>query len=225
MKPADYRAGGRNAAIRFAVGECSLGSILVARSGRGVCAILLGDDPAALVRDLEDRFPHAELSGGDAGFEDLVSRSSASSRRRRWVSTCRSTSAARLSRNASGGAVRDPGGARPRPTPKSPGASVRRNQCAPSRRPGRQQDRGRDSCRSRRAQRRRPFRLPLGRGTQARAAGSRGRWRKPGSRNLEFLRSVPEPRRHRLHAEARARPQRGSWPAVPVGACWCSRAP
>ena len=62
------------AEIRFAVGECSLGSILVARSERGVCAILLGDDPDALARDLQDRFPRAELIGGDAGFEELVAK-------------------------------------------------------------------------------------------------------------------------------------------------------
>jgi AraC family transcriptional regulator, regulatory protein of adaptative response / methylated-DNA-[protein]-cysteine methyltransferase len=72
MKPSSFRAGGARAAIRFAVGECSLGSILVAASARGVCAILLGDDPAALARDLEDRFPNAELIGGDAEFERLV---------------------------------------------------------------------------------------------------------------------------------------------------------
>jgi AraC family transcriptional regulator, regulatory protein of adaptative response / methylated-DNA-[protein]-cysteine methyltransferase len=74
MKPSDYRAGGANASIRFAIGECSLGSILVAQSERGVCAILLGDDPEALVRDLQDRFPQAQLSGGDADFEALVAR-------------------------------------------------------------------------------------------------------------------------------------------------------
>lgn len=72
MTPSDYRAGGVNTVIRFAVGECSLGSILVAQTERGVCAILLGDDPAALVQDLQDRFTHAELVGGDAGFEALV---------------------------------------------------------------------------------------------------------------------------------------------------------
>ena len=43
------------------------GSILVAASERGVCAILLGDDPDALARDLQDRFPRAQLIGGDAG--------------------------------------------------------------------------------------------------------------------------------------------------------------
>ena len=74
MTPTDYRAGGANTGIRFAIGECSLGSILVARSERGVCAILMGDDPDALARDLQDRFPHARLIGGDAGFEELVAK-------------------------------------------------------------------------------------------------------------------------------------------------------
>lgn len=74
MTPTVYRAGGANTAIHFALGECSLGSILVARSELGVCAILLGDDPEALARDLQNRFPHAELIGGDPGFEQVVAR-------------------------------------------------------------------------------------------------------------------------------------------------------
>jgi AraC family transcriptional regulator of adaptative response/methylated-DNA-[protein]-cysteine methyltransferase len=74
MKPSDYRAGGTNTAIRFAVGECALGSILVAQSERGVCAILLGDEPGALLHELEDRFPKAQLIGGDAEFETLVAK-------------------------------------------------------------------------------------------------------------------------------------------------------
>jgi AraC family transcriptional regulator of adaptative response/methylated-DNA-[protein]-cysteine methyltransferase len=69
MTPSDFRAGGTGASIRFAVGECSLGSILVAASGKGICAILLGDDANALARDLQDRFPKANLIGGDAEFE------------------------------------------------------------------------------------------------------------------------------------------------------------
>lgn len=72
MTPRRFRAGGAGASIRFAVGQCSLGSVLVAATEKGVCAILLGDDPAALVRNLEDRFPHAQLLGGDAEFEQLV---------------------------------------------------------------------------------------------------------------------------------------------------------
>jgi AraC family transcriptional regulator of adaptative response/methylated-DNA-[protein]-cysteine methyltransferase len=72
MTPTDYRAGGAETEIRFAVGECSLGSILVAQSARGVCAILLGDEPDTLVRDLQDRFPRATFIGGDAAFERTV---------------------------------------------------------------------------------------------------------------------------------------------------------
>jgi len=74
MTPTDYRAGGANNAIRFAIGECSLGSILVAASARGVCTILIGDDPDDLAHDLQDRFPRAELIGGDAEFEQLVAK-------------------------------------------------------------------------------------------------------------------------------------------------------
>jgi len=72
MTPSAYRRGGQDSVIRFAVGECSLGSILVAATDRGVCAIQLGDDPDALVRDLQDRFPKARLIGADPDFEQLV---------------------------------------------------------------------------------------------------------------------------------------------------------
>lgn len=74
MPPRDFRAGGPGADIRFAIGQCSLGAILVAATERGVCAISLGDDPDALLRDLQDRFPKAKLIGGDAAFEQLVAR-------------------------------------------------------------------------------------------------------------------------------------------------------
>jgi AraC family transcriptional regulator of adaptative response/methylated-DNA-[protein]-cysteine methyltransferase len=74
MTPSDYRAGGARVEIRFAVGECSLGSILVAQSAKGVCAILLGDDPDLLARDLQDRFPRANLIGADADFEKLIAK-------------------------------------------------------------------------------------------------------------------------------------------------------
>ena len=74
MTPSKYRAGGAQTDIRFAVGECSLGSILVAQSDRGICAILLGDDPDLLARELQDRFPKANLIGGDASFEGLVAK-------------------------------------------------------------------------------------------------------------------------------------------------------
>ena len=72
MTPAAFRAGGDGATIRFAVGECSLGSILVGATGRGVCAILLGNDPDLLLRDLQEHFPNAHLIGGDEAFDRLV---------------------------------------------------------------------------------------------------------------------------------------------------------
>lgn len=72
MTPTSYRRGGAGEKIRFAVGICSLGSILVAATERGVCAILLGDDPDLLLRDLQDRFPRAELIGCDPAFEATV---------------------------------------------------------------------------------------------------------------------------------------------------------
>jgi AraC family transcriptional regulator of adaptative response/methylated-DNA-[protein]-cysteine methyltransferase len=74
MKPTEFKAGGDGATIRFAAGECSLGSILVAASDLGICSIAIGDDPHTLVRELQDRFPNAELIGGDKQFERMVAR-------------------------------------------------------------------------------------------------------------------------------------------------------
>ena len=72
MTPSRYRAGGAAQNIRFAIGQCSLGAILVAQSDRGICAILLDDEADTLARDLQDRFAHAHLIGGDAAFEALL---------------------------------------------------------------------------------------------------------------------------------------------------------
>ena len=74
MTPTQYRAGGANEEIRFAVGETSLGAILVASSKKGVASILLGTDPDTLVRNLQDRFPKARLIGADGDYEALVAR-------------------------------------------------------------------------------------------------------------------------------------------------------
>jgi AraC family transcriptional regulator, regulatory protein of adaptative response / methylated-DNA-[protein]-cysteine methyltransferase len=62
MTPSRYRKGGLNTVIRFAVGTCSLGPILVARSELGVCAILFGDGAE---EELRARFPKATLVRGD----------------------------------------------------------------------------------------------------------------------------------------------------------------
>ncbi|WCS28232.1 bifunctional DNA-binding transcriptional regulator/O6-methylguanine-DNA methyltransferase Ada [Methylobacterium sp. NMS14P] len=74
MAPAAYRMGGAGLRIRFGIGACSLGAILVAATEAGVCAILLGDAPEPLLRDLQDRFPAAEIEGGDPAFEGWMAR-------------------------------------------------------------------------------------------------------------------------------------------------------
>jgi AraC family transcriptional regulator of adaptative response/methylated-DNA-[protein]-cysteine methyltransferase len=74
MTPTQYRSGGANEDIRFAVGQCSLGAILVASSKKGVASILIGSDPGELVRNLQDRFPKAKLIGADNDYEALVAR-------------------------------------------------------------------------------------------------------------------------------------------------------
>lgn len=74
MTPTQYRAGGANEEIKFAIGQSHLGAILVASSSRGVASILLGDDPDELVRNLQDRFPKAHLIGMDREYEALVAR-------------------------------------------------------------------------------------------------------------------------------------------------------
>ena len=74
MSPTHFRSGGAEEVLTFAIGQCSLGAILVASSAKGVAAILLGDDPQALLRDLEDRFPRARLVGGDTAYEQWMAR-------------------------------------------------------------------------------------------------------------------------------------------------------
>ncbi len=74
MTPTAFKAGGLGTAIRFAIGACSLGAILVAATDKGICAILMGDDPDALARDLQDRFPQAELRGAEPDFEQVVAK-------------------------------------------------------------------------------------------------------------------------------------------------------
>ena len=72
MTPKVWRAGGGGMKIYFALAICSLGNVLVAQSPMGICAIFLGDDPEQLLQDLQDKFPQAELIGGDAEFEQLI---------------------------------------------------------------------------------------------------------------------------------------------------------
>jgi AraC family transcriptional regulator of adaptative response/methylated-DNA-[protein]-cysteine methyltransferase len=74
MTPTTFQGGGTNTTIHFAIGESSLGPILVAKSDRGVCAVLIGDNPEDLVKDLQDRFPKANLVGDESGYEEMVAK-------------------------------------------------------------------------------------------------------------------------------------------------------
>lgn len=74
MTASQFKTGGDAVQIRFALGECSLGAILVAATERGVCAIALGDEPEALLNELQEQFPRAEFVGADPAFEALVAR-------------------------------------------------------------------------------------------------------------------------------------------------------
>ena len=91
MTPSHYRAGGAQTDIRFAVGECSLGSILVAQSERGICAILLGDDPDDAGARFTGPFPAGQADRrGRRVRAARRARWSVLSKRRRWDSICRS---------------------------------------------------------------------------------------------------------------------------------------
>ena len=74
MTPSQFRAGGADAEIKFAIGASSLGLVLIAASDKGVCAISFGDDPDGLARDLKKQFPRARLVGGDPAFEQLAAK-------------------------------------------------------------------------------------------------------------------------------------------------------
>lgn len=72
MPAKHYQQGGDKQTIYFSVGDTTLGAVVMARTDKGVCHIALGDSPEALLEELQDKFPKAELVGGDAAFEKLT---------------------------------------------------------------------------------------------------------------------------------------------------------
>jgi AraC family transcriptional regulator, regulatory protein of adaptative response / methylated-DNA-[protein]-cysteine methyltransferase len=61
MDARDYRARGKGQVIRFSSFRSPLGTVLVAATRKGLCAVKLGDDAATLERLLADEFSAAEL--------------------------------------------------------------------------------------------------------------------------------------------------------------------
>ena len=128
MTPSSYRAGGTDTEIRFAIGECSLGSILVARSDRGICAIMLGDDPGKLVRDLQDKFPHAKPDWRRCDFEQLVAKSGRIYRSTgHWPGSAAGCARHRISAARVEGVAGNSRRARPQAMPTSRSVSVSRS--------------------------------------------------------------------------------------------------
>lgn len=74
MRPARFKAGGSGETIQHAWGESSLGGVLVAATGTGICAIMLGDDRVALLEALRSQFSRAVLVPGDLAFGAWVAR-------------------------------------------------------------------------------------------------------------------------------------------------------
>lgn len=74
MTPQNFREGGKDAEIAFGTRACSLGTILVGATAKGICAIAFGDDPAALEADLHRRFPNATITPGGSAFQALLAR-------------------------------------------------------------------------------------------------------------------------------------------------------
>jgi AraC family transcriptional regulator of adaptative response/methylated-DNA-[protein]-cysteine methyltransferase len=72
MTPTQFRDQGAGLRIRFALGQCALGALLVAATDKGICEIALGNDPQVLLQDFQDRYARARLVGGDDEFERWV---------------------------------------------------------------------------------------------------------------------------------------------------------
>ncbi len=61
MAPGKFRAGGKDAEIGYAIGESSLGQVLIAATERGLCSVILGDSESQLTRELRTQFPAAKI--------------------------------------------------------------------------------------------------------------------------------------------------------------------
>jgi AraC family transcriptional regulator, regulatory protein of adaptative response / methylated-DNA-[protein]-cysteine methyltransferase len=71
MRPERFRKGGLGEQICFLVTNCPLGKMLVAATARGLCAVTLGDDAAAMERELRERFTAANIQAASMDNERL----------------------------------------------------------------------------------------------------------------------------------------------------------
>jgi len=73
MPPTRYRDGAAGVVIRYTTLTCPLGRVLVAATARGLCAVNIGDDDAALLDNLRAEFPRAQITRVDAGRDEWLS--------------------------------------------------------------------------------------------------------------------------------------------------------
>lgn len=74
LAPQRPRQGNPSETLVYALASSTIGLVLAAWSDRGVCAILLGDDPSHLTADLQARFPSARLVESAADLDRLTSK-------------------------------------------------------------------------------------------------------------------------------------------------------
>jgi AraC family transcriptional regulator of adaptative response/methylated-DNA-[protein]-cysteine methyltransferase len=72
MSPTRFRDRGLNESIRFATAPCPLGILLVAATERGVCSVMLGDEPATLEQLLRQQFRAADIVPDATGMAERV---------------------------------------------------------------------------------------------------------------------------------------------------------
>ncbi len=74
MSPARRRQQGVGERLRYTIAPCPLGQVLLASSDKGVCALLLADEPDVLRDELQQRFAAAQLEEDAAGLHDWLQR-------------------------------------------------------------------------------------------------------------------------------------------------------
>lgn len=66
MNPSEYRRGGENTIINYLTGKCVLGTVIVAETRKGICALSIGDNEHVLVNSLFREFPNADISESES---------------------------------------------------------------------------------------------------------------------------------------------------------------
>lgn len=72
MTPTEYREGGTETSIRYAIFETSITKVLVARTEKGVCALYMGESDVPLVDSLMEEFPYAEVEEDNEYLSDVI---------------------------------------------------------------------------------------------------------------------------------------------------------